>query len=293
MERLNPLNDYLFTRLMGEAGDEEQLLVFLNAILARTHAEKLTAVEIIENKILTAEVIGDKTSVLDIRASTGNNTRVNIEIQLRNQHQMDRRSLFYWSREYSKGIDSGDDYSKLPNVIAINILNHEFIPLKDFHTIFHLREDTHPSYILTSALEIHFIEMVKFRRLKEKDIQHNILLRWLSFFDPNTPPTILEEVINMDSTLQKVQEKLTRISSDKETLRAYHMREMALSDWTTSVNAARIEGRIEGRTEGIKVGKDEGKDEGRSELRDEVIKLWKSGVSFDEAIKILGKQDGA
>jgi predicted transposase/invertase (TIGR01784 family) len=271
MERLNPLNDYLFTRLMGEAGDEEQLLDFLNAVLAGTYAEKLTSVEIIENKILAAEVIGDKMSILDIRALTGDNTRVNIEIQLRNQRQMDRRSLFYWSREYSKGIGSGEDYGNLPNVIAINILNFEFIPLDDFHTVFHLREDTHPDYVLTKALEIHFIDMVKFRRLKEKDLRHNILLRWLSFFDPNTPPATLEEVINMDSTIQKVQEKLTRISGDKEALRAYQMREMALSDWTTSVNAARSEGRNEGITAG----------------RNEVIELLKSGKTLDEALRIL------
>jgi len=33
MERFNPLNDYLFLKLMGEEGDEEQCLVFLNAVL--------------------------------------------------------------------------------------------------------------------------------------------------------------------------------------------------------------------------------------------------------------------
>jgi hypothetical protein len=32
VERLNPLNDYLFLKIMG---DEEQLLSFLNAVLGR------------------------------------------------------------------------------------------------------------------------------------------------------------------------------------------------------------------------------------------------------------------
>jgi len=36
MKRLNPLNDYLFQKYMGEKGDEEQLLSFLNAVLSRT-----------------------------------------------------------------------------------------------------------------------------------------------------------------------------------------------------------------------------------------------------------------
>ncbi|MDR2069380.1 MAG: hypothetical protein LBP71_05875 [Spirochaetaceae bacterium] len=32
-ERLNLLNDYLFVKVMGKKGDEEQLLGFLNAVL--------------------------------------------------------------------------------------------------------------------------------------------------------------------------------------------------------------------------------------------------------------------
>jgi hypothetical protein len=30
--RLNPLNDYLFMKYMGEEGDEEQIIAFLNAV---------------------------------------------------------------------------------------------------------------------------------------------------------------------------------------------------------------------------------------------------------------------
>jgi hypothetical protein len=40
IERLNPLNDYLFLKYMGEKGDEEQLLAFLNAVLHRTGKDK-------------------------------------------------------------------------------------------------------------------------------------------------------------------------------------------------------------------------------------------------------------
>jgi hypothetical protein len=41
MERRNPLNDYLFLKVMGEKGDEVQLLAFLNAVLKRPDEEKL------------------------------------------------------------------------------------------------------------------------------------------------------------------------------------------------------------------------------------------------------------
>jgi hypothetical protein len=39
---------------------------------------------------------------------------------------------------------------------------------------------------------------------------------------------------------------MSYICNDKEALRAYQMREMALSDWTSGVNHARREGREEG-----------------------------------------------
>ncbi|MDR0586872.1 MAG: Rpn family recombination-promoting nuclease/putative transposase [Treponema sp.] len=94
-ERLNPLNDYIFLKIMGEKGDEEQLLAFLNAVLERKGTYAIESVEIIENRTITAEVIGDKTSILDVRARTAAGERVNIEVQLRNLGNMDRRSLFY------------------------------------------------------------------------------------------------------------------------------------------------------------------------------------------------------
>jgi hypothetical protein len=42
----------------------------------------------------------------------------------------------------------------------------------------------------------------------------------------------------MDSTINKTNELLNFVMQDKEALRAYHMREMAMSDWTTGVNTA-------------------------------------------------------
>jgi predicted transposase/invertase (TIGR01784 family) len=190
-DRLNPLNDYLFLKVMGEKGDEEQLCAFLNAVLRREEPDAIESVEIIENKTVLAEVIGDKTSILDVRAKTVTGRRVSIEVQLRNPGNMDRRSLFYWSREFSRSMEAGQDYLDSPDVIAINIVNYEFLPrIAGFHTSFHIREDTHREVLLTDALEIRFIDMVKFRRLGEKDIRNDALHRWLTWFDRESPKSL-------------------------------------------------------------------------------------------------------
>ncbi|GHV92959.1 hypothetical protein AGMMS50268_34620 [Spirochaetia bacterium] len=150
-------------------------------------------------------------------------------------------SLFYWSREYTRSLDAGKDYLELPNVIAINIVNFEFLPTGDFHTSFHLWEDTDRSVMLTDALEIHFVDMIKFKALREKDIRNNPLHRWMSWFDKDSSPELVKEIVKMDTAIQKAQERVDYVTIDKETLRAYQMREMALSDYTSGINHAKRE----------------------------------------------------
>jgi len=235
MERLNPLNDFLFLKLMGEKGSEVQCLAFLNAVLG-AKSNPINLIKILENRTITADVIGEKASILDVRAETDTGEKINIEVQLKDLHNMEKRSLFYWAREFTKGISEGDDYLLLPKVITINIVNFDNIKLNEFHTCFHLWEDSHKDYLLTDALEIHFINMKKFRQLKTGDITHNPLERWLTFLDKETPLEIIEEVVKMDTAINKANERLNFVSQDKEFLRNYHLREMAMSDLTTAVN---------------------------------------------------------
>jgi predicted transposase/invertase (TIGR01784 family) len=198
VERLNPLNDHLFLKIMGEKGDEEQLLSFLNAVLGRAGCQALVSIEIIENK----------NGILDVRAQTADETLINIEVRLRNQGNMDHRSLF------SKLLESGQDHHVPLKVIVINIVNFEFLPSQGFHTCFHLWEDTERDLLLTDVLEVHFVDMVKFRRLGEKDIRNDPLHRWLAYFDLNSPEDLIEEVMKMDAAIQKAQKRLAFVANE-------------------------------------------------------------------------------
>ena len=174
LRRFDPLNDYLFYKIMGVKGTETQLLGFINAVMEETGKDLFTSVEIIENKTFTPQALGDKSATLDVRAKLSDHSRVNVEVQLRNQHNMDKRSLYYWSKEYSESLLSGQDYHKLPNVISINIVNFNYPPTKNFHSCFHLREDTEPEIILTESLEIHFLNMVKYRKQGKGILQNSL-----------------------------------------------------------------------------------------------------------------------
>jgi predicted transposase/invertase (TIGR01784 family) len=216
---------------------------------------------------------------------------VNIEVQLRNVGNMNKRSLFYWSKEYVRGIDAGQDYEELPKVIAINIVDFEFMEFNEFHTSFHLCEDNHKDVMLTDAQEIHFISMSAFRKEKAIDIENNALHRWLAFFDRRTNKKTLEKIIKMDTGIAKAQEKILFVSQDKETLRACQMREMAMSDYTSGIYHARRDGERRGIVIGVQLGNQLGKQIGKQQgitigkkkaQAEYVLKLFQKGLSIKE-----------
>ena len=283
--QFNPLNDFLFYKVMGEKGDEVQLLGFLNAVLCRTGKPHFTSVEILEDKTFTPEIVGAKGSILDVRAVLQGGTRVNVEVQLRNQGNMDKRSLFYWSREYTASLGEGLDYRELPDVISINIVNFSYLPSSDFHTCFHLREDRQKDLILTSALEIHFLDMVKYRKQAGKDNLEDPLHRWLVWFNDGSPPELVTEVVKMDKAIQAANERMVYVTGDKEAIRAYEMRMMALSDMVSERNYVREQGLEEGRAE----GRVKGHAEGRAEEKLEIARKMKArGWPLEEIAENTG-----
>ena len=104
MRKVKPLNDFIFKKIFGEKGNEDILISFINAILKRTNKEPIIEIEIIDNKQLTKEVINDKTGIIDVRARTAKGENVDIEVQLNDQGNMDKRTLFYWGKMYLENI---------------------------------------------------------------------------------------------------------------------------------------------------------------------------------------------
>jgi len=243
-QRLNPLNDYLFFKVMGEKGDEPQLLGFLNAVLGRSGKEPIKSVEIKENKTFVKAILEGKSCILDVLAVLHNGTKVNIEVQLTNQYNMERRSLFYWSKVYFDSLESGQDYRELPNVIAINIVDFDFPPEGGVHTCFHLREATDPSLILSPVLEIHFVNMVKWRKQGGKGLD-DPLNRWLAWFDEESPPELIAEVASMDSAIMAANERQHFIIMDEDEYEEYWMQRKVEHDRISNLNGAREEKAIE------------------------------------------------
>ena len=112
-----------------------------------------------------------------------------------------------------------------------------------------MREDKEPNLILSDVLEIHFINIVKWRKYDKIDIENEPLHRWLAWFDRNSPVLLVEKVVKMDKAIMAANERQKYVSEDAEIRRVYEMRELALMDERVSLSDAREEGLEKGREE--------------------------------------------
>lgn len=240
MRKVKPLNDFIFKKVFGEKGNEDILISFINAVLKRTKKEPIIEIEIIENKQLTKELILDKTGIIDVRAKTSKGENIDIEVQLTDQGNMDKRTLFYWGKMYLENIKQGQDYTSLEKVITINILDFEFLGTESYQSSFHLWEDIEKDYMLTDVVEIHFLELPKFRNKKTKDYRENDIERWLMFLEKDISETTLKELMSLDTAIEKAEQKIEYLSSDEEAMRIYYERERSLHERANMISSAEV-----------------------------------------------------
>lgn len=156
------------------------------------------------------------------------------------------------SKLYIEQINPGQPFSVLNKTITINILDFKYLNIDKYHSVFHLREEEKTEYKLSDLIEIHFIELPKFRK-NEYDI-NKPLERWLLYMETSS-----EEVLNMltdkDPTIKKAEEILDWLGTDEETVRQYERREMQIHDEITRILGAEQEGYKKGR----EIGEEEGR----------------------------------
>ena len=79
--------------MFGYTGNEEITKGLLNAILR----EEVTEVNLNCNTILERDLYDDKLGILDIRAKVNNAVDINIEMQLVDEKNIEKRVVFYLS----------------------------------------------------------------------------------------------------------------------------------------------------------------------------------------------------
>jgi len=244
---INRTNDYAFKRIMGSEEGKEALISFLNAVLKPGHDKELTSVELLDRE-LDPKYLIDRAARLDILARTAEGVLINIEVQIANQYNIDKRTLFYWAGLYYGQLSSGENFKHLRKTITINILGFSWFMNKDkYHHTFQLKEkDTGEQ--LNEDIEIHFLELPKMKKLKRRP--NDALEEWMLYLN-NLEGKEMEEIAMDNPGIKKALTIEQIFLKSKKERRLYELREKAFRDEISMVNGAREEGRVEMAQEAI------------------------------------------
>ncbi len=272
-EKMSNHLDLVVKRIFGNENNPRILISFLNAVIKPK--DLIQSVQIMNNDI-DKESIEDKFSRLDIKAKTNKNELINIEIQIKDEHNMIKRSLYYWSKMFEGQLTEGQKYDTLAKTICINILNFKCLKTKEAHSIYRLKE-INTNEELTDLQEIHFIELPKLPKNEEiKDVFD----AWMEFIEN----PISNKLQKAEMTIQEIKEaknELLRLSANDKERMKYEYRRAALLDKVSALENA--------EEKGIEIGKEIGKKEGEKNKAIEVAKnSLKAGLDIDTISSITG-----
>ena len=188
MERISPRVDLAFKKIFGVEENKDLLISLINSIVG---AEDQVSEVTLLNPYNPKNFKTDKLSILDIKATNQDGKRFNIEIQISDEADYDKRALYYWAKIYTEQLKVAEDYSKLSKAIGIHILNFTSIPeVKKYHNVFHITEKE-TGLLYFKDLELHTIELKKFSDSSDEELADivakvkNALDMWLAFLTRN------------------------------------------------------------------------------------------------------------
>jgi len=180
MCKLNPKIDLVFKKIFGTEQNKNILKSLINSVLPIN--EQIVEVTI-KNPYNEADFIGDKLSVVDIKATDEKGRWYDIEIQVKEQKYYGKRAIFYLSEIYSNQLNESDNYDKLRKTIIISLLDFDYF-LNDrryFRRCCYKDFDTGELYPELDFADLYFVELRKF----DNEFKHikTTLDRWITFLN--------------------------------------------------------------------------------------------------------------
>ena len=138
MTKINPRVDLAFKKIFGTEENKDLLISLINSTVGQE--DQVVDVTIL-NPYNQKSFKQDKLSILDIKAKGTCGKKFNIEIQITDEADYDKRALYYWAKVYTEQLKSGEDYSELEKVIGhldsiksavLHVLSRGPAGLKDF-----------------------------------------------------------------------------------------------------------------------------------------------------------------
>lgn len=238
-------NDIIFQAFFSRKGNEEFLIDFLNALLKID----IRQIEIREEVNLERLSKREKGGRLDLQATLNNGIIVNIELQLRNNKNIEERTTYYSAKVISRETERGTDYKNIKQVIMINILDYELLGFDEFVSETAIVLDKHRDYEVLQGIKWYFVELPKFR--KANPDMNEKLNQWLALID-NYDKERIRMAEKNNKTIQKAKLEMRYLTGEAELRRIAELEEKWEMDYISGMSSAKEDGRQEGRKEGKK-----------------------------------------
>ena len=266
-KKLNLKNDVVFKAFFSRKGNEEFLIDFLEALLKI----KIKEIQIREEVNLEQLAVYEKGGRLDLQAVLDNGVIVNIELQLRNEYNIEQRTTYYSSKVISRETERGADYEDIKKVIMINILNYNILNFKEYISETSIVLDKHREYEVLKGIKWYFIELPKFRK-SNPDINEK-LNQWLAVID-DSDRGMIKVAEEKNETLKKARVEMNYLTGDEEVRRLAELREKWEMDRVSAINYAERKGEERGKKQrNIEIAKEMKNKKIGVELIAEITKL--------------------
>lgn len=126
-----------------------------------------------------------KDCILDVLLELNTGEIIDLEIQVRDEHNWPERSLLYWAKAYDR-LKKGEDYERLKKTYHIGIL--DFTLFKDnpaFYAKYEIR-DTKTGYPYTDKLNIRILDLAGIERAIGDESVNPKLIKWVMVFKAKT-----------------------------------------------------------------------------------------------------------
>ncbi|EFF62516.1 conserved hypothetical protein [Turicibacter sanguinis PC909] len=248
---LPPKMDFVFKRIFGNENHPNVLISFLNAVLNPVDPIKSV---ILKDTTIEKSHLEDKYSRLDVKAITNKGEHINIEIQLKDEYNMIKRSLYYWSKLYEGQLENGENYQKLSRTICINLLDFNLLNHDKFHSVYRLK-DCETNEELTDVMELHFIELKKIKDVYHVEEVKTKLEAWLYFI--NQPDSeLVQELEKVEVEIKEAKAELVRLSGDRKERERYEKRRESRLNEVSALSYAEEKGIQKGvKQEKIEIAK--------------------------------------
>jgi len=238
----------------------------------------------------------DKLSILDIKAENQEGKRYNIEIQISDDADYDKRALYYWAKLYTGQLKATENYAQLSKAIGIHILNFMSIPhVEKYHNVFNIREKD-SSFAYFKDLELHTIELKKFAGEGVKALS-DVVARVRTSLDMWVAFLTRHDLLNVDPlprelnnpALQKALTVLAVMNFGPEEREDYEARLKWLWVEENTLKKYETKGYEEGLEKGEQVGLEKGLEKGKIEEKIEIArKMRAQGMDTQTIIALTG-----